>query len=88
MNFGYTHFNSKYANSFLHNWNPFDPASPQVLSAIRSGPNGAIAVSFIEWSSVNEQRVVVDWSVIRVGEGAAMVCRHPDHDTAGERERG
>ena len=33
--------------------------SPQVLSAIRSGPNGAIAASFIEWSSVNEQRVVV-----------------------------
>ena len=48
--------------------------SPQVLSAIRSGPNGAIAVSFIEWSSVNEQRVVVDWSVIRDGEGAAVVA--------------
>jgi len=48
--------------------------NPQVLSAIRSGPNGAIAVSFIEWSSVNEQKVVVDWSVIRDGEGAAVVA--------------
>src|SRR5215470_10155464 len=48
--------------------------NPQVLSAIRSGPNGAIAVSFIEWSSVNEQKVVVNWSVIRDGEGAAVVA--------------
>jgi hypothetical protein len=48
--------------------------NPQVLSAIRSGPTGAIAVTFIEWSSVNEQKVVVDWSVIRDGEGAAVVA--------------
>jgi hypothetical protein len=48
--------------------------NPQVLSAIRSGPTGAIAVSFIEWSSVSEQKVVVDWSVIRDGEGAAVVA--------------
>ena len=48
--------------------------NPQVLNAIRSGPNGAIAVTFIEWSSVSEQKVVVDWSVIRDGEGAAVVA--------------
>src|SRR5215469_5019477 len=48
--------------------------SPQVLNAIRSGPIGAIAVSFVEWSSVGEQKVVVDWSVIRDGEGAAVVA--------------
>src|SRR5260370_13556771 len=46
----------------------------QVSSAIRSGPTGAIAVTFIEWSSVSEQKVVVDWSVIRDGEGAAVVA--------------
>ncbi len=28
-NFGYTHFNSKYANSFLQNWSPTDPNIPQ-----------------------------------------------------------
>ena len=27
--FGYTHFNSKVANSFLQGWNPLDPANPQ-----------------------------------------------------------
>ena len=48
--------------------------NPQVLSAIRSGPIGAIAISFVEWSSVGEQKVVVDWSVIRDGEGAAVVA--------------
>ena len=48
--------------------------NPQVLSAIRSGPIGAIAVTFVEWSSVSEQKVVVDWSVIRDGEGAAVVA--------------
>ncbi len=48
--------------------------NPEVLNAIRSGPIGAIAVSFVEWSSVGEQKVVVDWSVIRDGEGAAVVA--------------
>jgi len=28
-NFGYTYFDSRYANSFLQAWNPFDPAIPQ-----------------------------------------------------------
>ncbi|MBZ5617347.1 MAG: carboxypeptidase-like regulatory domain-containing protein [Acidobacteriia bacterium] len=28
-NFGYTYFDSRFANSFLQPWNPFDPASPQ-----------------------------------------------------------
>jgi len=46
---------------------------PRVLAAIRSGSFGAIAVSFVEWSSVGEQKVVVDWSVIRDGESAAVV---------------
>jgi len=46
---------------------------PRVLSAIHSGALGAIAISFIEWSSVGEQRVVVDWTVIRDDESAAVV---------------
>jgi|GEM_PF-251037 len=28
-NFGYSYFDSRFANSFLQPWNPFDPASPQ-----------------------------------------------------------
>lgn len=45
----------------------------RVLSAIRSGSIGVIAVSFIEWSSVGEQKVVVDWTVIRDDESAGVV---------------
>jgi hypothetical protein len=37
----------------------------QVLSAILSGTNKAIALCFIEWAGAREQQVVVDWTIIR-----------------------
>ena len=40
-------------------------ASPRLLDTIRSGPHGAIAVSFVEWAGEAEQKTVVDWTVIR-----------------------
>ena len=46
--------------------------NPEVLRAIRSGPLGAIAVSFVEWSGTGEQNVVLNWSLIRDEEGAAV----------------
>jgi hypothetical protein len=39
-------------------------ANPRVLEAIRSGPNGRIAVIFIEWSGAMSQKVVIDWTLI------------------------
>jgi len=45
-------------------------ASPQVLDAIQSGPHRAIALSFVEWASEPEQKVVIDWSTIRDGADA------------------
>jgi hypothetical protein len=39
-------------------------SDPRVLDAIRSGRNGRIAVAFVEWSGVGNQRVVVDWTAI------------------------
>jgi hypothetical protein len=39
--------------------------NPRVIQAIRSGALGKIAVSFVEWSGVGAQKVVVDWTVIR-----------------------
>jgi hypothetical protein len=39
--------------------------NPRVIQAIRSGPLGRIAVSFVEWSGVGAQRIVIDWTVIR-----------------------
>lgn len=52
-----------YAKAFTH---------PQVLNAIRAGANRAIAVTFIEWSGVGDQKVVADWAVIRDEESGAV----------------
>ena len=50
-------------------------ANPQVLDAIRSGPHGKIAISFVEWSGFGAQKVVIDWSTI---DDAASAHRFGD----------
>jgi Protein of unknown function (DUF1194) len=45
--------------------------SAKVLTAIQAGANGAIAVCFVEWAGPDEQKVVVNWMVIKDGETAA-----------------
>lgn len=39
-------------------------ANPDVVKAIQAGSNGAIDLTFIEWSGDDEQQVVVDWQII------------------------
>ena len=39
-------------------------SDPRVIEAIRSGPHGRIAVSFVEWSGFGAQKLVVDWTAI------------------------
>jgi hypothetical protein len=36
----------------------------RVINAAISGPNGRIAVAFIEWAGYEESQVVIDWTVI------------------------
>jgi hypothetical protein len=36
----------------------------QVLDAIRAGRNGRIAVMFLEWSGLGNQKVVIDWTIV------------------------
>jgi hypothetical protein len=43
---------------------------PRVLEAIRSGRAGRIGLSFVEWSGLTSQRVVIDWTTIRDAEQA------------------
>ncbi|KJV10912.1 hypothetical protein VZ95_01860 [Elstera litoralis] len=43
-----------------------------VLNAIRSGPMGAIAVAYMEWSGADLQTVIIPWTVI---DGAAPAQR-------------
>jgi len=38
---------------------------PDVLAAIKGGPNGGIAVEYIEFASTYEVKTIVDWTVIR-----------------------
>jgi Protein of unknown function (DUF1194) len=39
-------------------------SDPRVLEAIRSGRNGRIGLTFVEWSGVGAQRVLIDWTTI------------------------
>jgi len=39
-------------------------ADKRVLEAITSGHNRRIAITFVEWSGVSSQRVVIDWTLI------------------------
>jgi hypothetical protein len=46
---------------------------PDVVRAITSGPNGRIAICFVEWATAGQQNVVVDWTVIADGGSARSV---------------
>jgi hypothetical protein len=46
--------------------------SPDVLTGIKDGPIGAIAVAFMEWGGPSSQVLIVDWHVIR-DEASAKV---------------
>ncbi len=39
--------------------------NPRVIQAIRSGAFGRIGVSFVEWSGVGAQKIIIDWTIIR-----------------------
>jgi hypothetical protein len=44
-------------------------ADPRVLEAIQAGRTGRIGLSFVEWSGIGAQHVVIDW--MTVGDTAA-----------------
>jgi len=47
---------------------------PRVIDAIRGGGAGAIAVAYVEWSSEDIQRLVVDWTFVDSAEAARSVA--------------
>ncbi|MDQ2081415.1 DUF1194 domain-containing protein [Xanthobacteraceae bacterium Astr-EGSB] len=49
---------------------------PRVLEAIRSGPHSQIAVCFVEWSGSDNQKVVIDWAVVRDRASAQQFAAH------------
>ena len=46
-------------------------ADARVLAAIKGGPIGQIAVSYVEFASASEVRTVVDWHIVRDATSAA-----------------
>jgi hypothetical protein len=51
-----------YAAAFRH---------PEVLEAIKTGPHGRIAATYVEWAGESFQRIVVPWTLID-GAGTAL----------------
>jgi len=49
-------------------------ANRRVLQAIQSGPNGRIAVTYVEWAGPQAQTTVLDWTVIADADDAAAVA--------------
>jgi Protein of unknown function (DUF1194) len=45
-------------------------SDPRVLEAIKSGRAGRIGLSFVEWSGLTSQRIVIDWTAIGDAESA------------------
>ena len=39
--------------------------NPNVVNAIKSGAIGTIAIAYVEWSGADQQKTVVDWTLIR-----------------------
>jgi hypothetical protein len=46
---------------------------PRVIGAIVGGKHHAIAVAYVEWAGDQEEKTVIDWTVIRDEEGAGAV---------------
>ena len=47
--------------------------SKEFLQALKAGPNGRISVTYVEWSAVNDQKVIVPWRLIDGPEAADAV---------------
>ncbi len=45
-------------------------SDPRVLDAIRSGRNGRVGLTFVEWSGAGSQRVLIDWTTVGDAESA------------------
>jgi hypothetical protein len=45
-------------------------ADPRVLDAVKSGRAGRIGLTFVEWSGVGAQKVVIDWMTIGDADSA------------------
>ncbi len=45
-------------------------ASPDIIDAIRNGPEGRVALTYMEWAGTGSQRTVVGWTLIATPQDA------------------
>lgn len=48
--------------------------SKEFLQAMKSGPNGKVAVTYFEWSASSDQKIIIPWRVIDGAETADAVA--------------
>ncbi len=48
--------------------------SKEFLQALKTGPNGKIAVTYFEWAAANDQKLVIPWRIIDGPESADAVA--------------
>src|SRR5437899_11665819 len=48
--------------------------SKEFLQALKTGPNGKIAVTYFEWAASNDQKIIIPWRVIDGPETADAVA--------------
>ena len=48
--------------------------SKEFLQALKTGPNGRIAVTYFEWAAANDQKLVIPWRIIDGPESADAVA--------------
>ncbi|QIB34396.1 DUF1194 domain-containing protein [Ancylobacter pratisalsi] len=49
--------------------------SSEFLNALKLGPNGRVALAYVEWAGVDEQKLVVDWTFVSGREEAEAFAR-------------
>ncbi|MBR0822814.1 DUF1194 domain-containing protein [Bradyrhizobium liaoningense] len=48
--------------------------SNEFLQALKAGPNRRLALAYVEWSGLNDQKIIVPWRLIDSHESAAAVA--------------
>lgn len=48
--------------------------SAEFLKALKSGPNGKIAITYFEWAAANDQKTIIPWRIIDGPESADAVA--------------
>jgi hypothetical protein len=49
-------------------------ASKEFMQALKTGPNGKIAVTYFEWAASNDQKIIIPWRIIDGPETADAVA--------------